>query len=244
MDDDFLQGEISSLTDMQEISMSLVTIFSGLLSILGSSAIIYRVLKGSGRTPKSYDRIMLGLSICDILTSITYAVTPLLLPQATSQRVWARGSETSCLFLGFLTQLSLTAVTYNCLLSFYYLATIKFSMTASDFASNLEPYFHILTVFFFLFTATGGVVFDIFAELELGQGCWVSLCGHHEARLHIDVCSHKIGVRLLSTPKVAKHEATAQEITLLGYGEAFLCLSLLLVCQSTIFGFTVTSKRH
>ena len=73
-DDAFLQGEISSLTDVQEISMSLVTIVSSLLSILGSSAIIFRVLRGSGRSANSYDRIMLGLSFFDILTSISYAV--------------------------------------------------------------------------------------------------------------------------------------------------------------------------
>jgi hypothetical protein len=116
MGDDFLQGEIASLSDGQEIILSVLMICSGLLSILGSSTIVYRVAEKKTRTTP-YDRIILGLSVCDIVASFSYIVTPFLLPQETSQRVWASGSDGSCSFLGWLTQFSFAAVAYNSLLS-------------------------------------------------------------------------------------------------------------------------------
>jgi hypothetical protein len=172
MDDEFLQGDVSSLSDGQEIILSVLMICSGVLSILGSSTIVYRVAENKTRT-KPYDRIMLGLSVCDIVASFSYIVTPFLLPKETSQRVWASGSDGSCSILGWLTQLSFAAVVYNSLLSYYYLLTLKYSISHDDFESRFEPYWHSLTIFFFIFTATAGVPFQIFSEVELGQGCWV-----------------------------------------------------------------------
>ena len=67
-----------------------------------------------------YDRIMVGLSSTDIIASLSYALGPFLVPQSTSQRVWAIGNVASCTTLGFLTQLSFWSVWYNCMLSFYW----------------------------------------------------------------------------------------------------------------------------
>eukprot|EP00980_Cylindrotheca_fusiformis_P020760 scaffold7755_cov104-Cylindrotheca_fusiformis.AAC.5 len=172
MNDDYLEGEISSLTDDQEIILSVLMISSAVLSAVGSLTIVYKVIS-KNRQRKPYDRIMLGLSICDIVASLAYIMTPFLLPKQTSQRVWASGSKVSCSILGWLTQFSLAGVVYNALLSFYFLLTLKYSVTADDFAARFEPYWHSLTIFFFLFTATMGVPFHIFSELEIGQGCWI-----------------------------------------------------------------------
>ncbi|CAJ1957610.1 unnamed protein product [Cylindrotheca closterium] len=164
---------LSSLTDAQEEVMSICMVISGLLSMFGSTTIVYRVLKKK-KDKKPFDRIMLGLSTFDIIGSFSFVLTPFALPAATSPRVWAAGNDASCSFLGYLSQLSIGAAWYSCLLSFYFLATLRLRVSNDDFAVRFEPYIHGLSIFYFLFTATIGVPFHLYRETELGLGCWVT----------------------------------------------------------------------
>lgn len=181
---------ISTLTDSQESTMSILGAISGSLSILGSSLIVYRVYKNRHST-SPYDRIMLGLSICDIVSSFSFGLGPLLLPTDTSTRAWASGNERTCNFLGFLTQFSFCAVwyvlpnlivhswcwavrlltlspaaRYNGLLSLYYLMTVRFGVKRQVFAKKYEPYMHCLSLAFFLSTSISGLIIGLYSELE------------------------------------------------------------------------------
>lgn len=80
---------ITTLSDDQEVVLCALMISSGLLSVLGSTTIIHRVVFNP-KERTSYDRIMLGLSCADVISSSTYVLTPFLLPADTSQRIWAR----------------------------------------------------------------------------------------------------------------------------------------------------------
>lgn len=162
-----------SLTDAQEITLSLLYIFSSLLSILGSSTIAYKVISDRAHAV-SYDRLMLGLSISDILASTGWLLTPFLLPKDTSSRVWAIGNDASCTFLGFLTQLGFAAVIYNMFLSFYYLLTVRFGVKRQAFAVSYEMWFHVFAIVFAVGTATVGASIGAFSEVEVGMGCWVN----------------------------------------------------------------------
>jgi hypothetical protein len=106
---------MSTLTDSQEVLMSSLNMISATLSCLGSSMIVYRVYKNRNETvvrknskhtefiTTPYDRIMLGLSVCDIVASLTFGFGSLLLPSDSSTRAWAAGTDTTCSFLGFFT---------------------------------------------------------------------------------------------------------------------------------------------
>ncbi|CAJ1937814.1 unnamed protein product [Cylindrotheca closterium] len=94
---------VSSLSETQDIILCTLMIFSGVLSVFGSSTIVYRVLKNPTGT-NSYVRIMLGLSFFDIVASIAFILTPFMLPAETSHRVWASGTAVTCSFLGWMTQ--------------------------------------------------------------------------------------------------------------------------------------------
>ena len=174
MDDKSNQNsEIPTLTDSQEKVLSLLFVFSGTLSVLGSSIIVFKILKNLKKaTP--YDRLMLGLSGFDIVASLTYILTPFILPQETSMRVWARGTDGTCTFLGFLSQLSFAAVFYNCMLSFYYLLTVRFGIKRQRFAQRYELWMHAFTIIYFLFTAAIGSVIGVYSEVDVGFGCWVN----------------------------------------------------------------------
>jgi hypothetical protein len=173
MVDDFDVSRISTLTDGQEITLYLLGVFAGALSVVGSSSIVYKVISDRAKAAP-HDRLMLGLSSCDIVASISYAMSPFLLPQDTSQRVWARGTDGTCTFLGFLTQFSFSAIVYNMMLSFYYLLTVRFGVKRAQFAKRYEFWMHAVTLLFFLVTASAGLVFGMYSEFDLGYGCWVN----------------------------------------------------------------------
>jgi hypothetical protein len=164
----------SDLSDGQEIALSLLQIFSGTLSLIGSSILVFKILTKSSHNQKTtpYDRIMLGLSSCDIIASCTYAVGPFMLPSETSQMVWASGNESTCSQLGLLQQLSFSAIWYNCLLSFYYLLTVRFQVKREEFQHKYEKWMH-LSAIFFVFTAIIGYIGDWYSEMQLMMTCWV-----------------------------------------------------------------------
>jgi len=170
--DDYVLTQNSPLTDDEVKILSVLTLISSCMSILGSAVIIRKVVVSrSNSTP--YNRIMLGLSCSDIVASISYALGPFLVPAKSSQRVWAVGNETSCSILGWLTQVGLSAVWYNALLSFYYLLTVRFGISRHEFARRYEKFFHGLTWIFFICTASVGYAMDYYDEFDVGQGCWI-----------------------------------------------------------------------
>ena len=187
--DNVVSGEISpdamdeevpmDITDGQEIALSVLQITSAVLSLIGSGTIVFKIarsiLKKQKTTP--YDRIMFGLSSCDIMYSLMLALSPFLMPQdtilATSPRPWAFGTSQTCEVMGFFTQLSLWAIWYNCILSFYYLLTVRFKVKRRDFSRKYEPYMHLSGLIFFPTTAIVAYVLNWYGEQALTINCWI-----------------------------------------------------------------------
>jgi hypothetical protein len=165
-------SEISSLSDAQDIAVTLLPIVPSLLSITGSSIIISLVVKSPKKSP--YRRILLATSCCDILASITYSLNGFLVPAATSQGALAIGNDASCSALGFFNQFSFSAFFYSGMLSFYFLLTVRFGIKEATFAKRIEPWLHVVSLGYPLLTATIGAVLGFYHENELGQGCWVT----------------------------------------------------------------------
>eukprot|EP00934_Nitzschia_sp_Nitz4_P002615 Nitzschia sp. Nitz4//scaffold51_size120721//93135//94421//NITZ4_003742-RA/size120721-processed-gene-0.163-mRNA-1//-1//CDS//3329553907//2605//frame0 len=159
-----------SLSDGQEMLLSLVYTSSSILSLVGSSTIVSKVVRNLWRaTP--YDRLVLGLSVCDIFGSIGYALYPYMGPRETSIRVWAAGTKGTCSFMGFLTQFGFAAVLYNGFLSIYYLLI---RVTRRVFAQRYEPWMHAIPILFALGTGTLGASAGWFSEVQVGLGCWLN----------------------------------------------------------------------
>lgn len=169
-----MSNEIESgntLSDGQEKALSLVYTFSSLLSLMGSSTIVYKVVSNRSKAT-SYDRLMLGLSTSDILGSIGYGLYPYFGPHETSPRVWAIGSDATCSALGVFTQIGFTAALYNGFLSFYYLFIIRYGTSRKDFARRYEPSIHATTILFSLVTTIVGAAKGFYSEVQVGMGCW------------------------------------------------------------------------
>ena len=121
-----------------------------------------------------YTRLLLGMSISDILLSLHYAIGNFLRPSETSHRAWAYGNDASCSASGFIGQLAISAILYNGMLSIYFLLTARFRWSNRKISKTVEPLMHIVAIGFPLLTASVGAIMGFFAEPELGLGCAVN----------------------------------------------------------------------
>jgi hypothetical protein len=122
---------------------------------------------------KPNNRLLLGMSICDIILSLQLALGNFMRPEDTSNRVWAYGNDATCTASGFFGQLSLSAIIYNGMLSFYFLLA-RFHLSNKEIATWIEPLMHMVSIGYPLVTASVGAVLGFFSEPELGLGCVVN----------------------------------------------------------------------
>lgn len=152
----------------KQIVLNVLTICSAFLSCIGSSMVIFKIMRDRSQngsmTP--YDRIILGLSSFDVVSSITWAIWPFLLPTVT-EKLWAIGNLATCQAYAFLAQVSFSAWWYNCLLSYYFLLTVLSQVWRKNFVEKCEPWLH-LSVLYFPITAIMGLTRGWYGETS----CW------------------------------------------------------------------------
>ena len=194
----------SDLTDAQNIIMGVLMIPSGILSILGSSTILYSIWrrnikkekpascqsngttncqtnfrskrKANNSTTKPlgpYERILMALSIMDIIFTITVVAQTVLIPRDTTHRITSFGNAATCTMMGFFWQFTLSNFYFSGLLNYYYLRTIVSGWSEARFAKH-EPYWMAAGLLWYTGTAILGVVMDWYDANELGVGCWVN----------------------------------------------------------------------
>ena len=154
---------INRLSNPQEAVLSFLPIPSAILSICGSCTIIYVALKekkGRGEwTP--YTRLLLGLSISDIIVSATIAGANFLRPRGYSVRYYAFGNDATCSTIGFLNQIGTSAFWYNAMLAIYFVLTARFGYKNSYISQCIEPFMHFISVGYPLMAAAVGSVIEI-----------------------------------------------------------------------------------
>jgi len=166
--------DLRGLTDLQQQLLVFLPIPSALLSLAGSYLIIFMAMRSHQRkkyTP--YSRLLVVMSLYDIQSSITYAMAPFLRPYETSTRLYAHGDETTCTTVAFLNQLSMSALFYNGMLSFYFLLATRFRYTNEQLSRVVEPLMHVTAIGYPLVTAIAGLVFGWYGEVNNGLSCWV-----------------------------------------------------------------------
>jgi hypothetical protein len=137
--------------------------------------IIHMVLT-SKRKSTPYKRLLMGMSICDVISSLSIPLWAFLLPKdssSQSSRVWAVGNDTSCTAMGFFSQFSFSGILYNGMLSYYYLLTVRFAYQDRQMARCGEPFMHVLSIGFPTVTALIGAILGVYSDGEIGLQCWV-----------------------------------------------------------------------
>jgi len=97
-----------------------------LLSILGSSILIYSVLSDRQKRKKVTGELLVTLSAFDIIGSLGYVFTTLPTP-ATDYIEGGKGNSASCTAQGFFIQLGTISMFLNVSIAFYYVLIIQFS---------------------------------------------------------------------------------------------------------------------
>jgi len=148
----------------EQLAFHIIHICSAFLSVTGSSMVIFKIMRDRAQngsmTP--YDRVILGLSNFDIVSSITWAIWPFFRPSET-ELVWAIGNLATCQAYAFLVQLSFSAWWYNCILSYYFLLTVLSQVHQKNFVQKCEVWLH-LSVLFFPVTAITGLIRGWYGE--------------------------------------------------------------------------------
>lgn len=146
--------------------------FSALISLLSSSALVYMITRNplKKNKNKSYHRIMLGMSVCDICASAGWFMSTWLEP-SDSGTYGAVGTKATCSLQGFLTQISLSTIFYNGTLAIYYLLILVKKWDRERFA-KIEPFLHLHALAWGIVTSIAGVSFQLY--YPAGFSCWVT----------------------------------------------------------------------
>lgn len=149
----------SMLEAGQWIVVSWIARFTGTLSIIGSSSVIYMIISDRvEKLAKPKHRLMLMLSVFDVSQST--AVASATWPFPRSYIYGSMGNMTTCKIQYFFGTLGLTVPMYNASLCLLYLFTIKYRLQPTHFATKIEPYLHTASVLIPLILAIGPVVMN------------------------------------------------------------------------------------
>jgi len=157
MNEQYSPSTGDELSNKQWVVRTVIMMCSASLSVIGSSALLLKILHERAQTGSitPYDRIILGLSCCDIIASLTMILSKFFVPSETGD-LWAFGNPTTCAAYGFLTQLSISSYWYNCLLSYYFTLTVLSQARRQNLVKKCELWLH-LSVIFFPITAIMGL---------------------------------------------------------------------------------------
>lgn len=139
-----------------------------LMSVVGSVNIA-RLVKQSPSFHQSAKRILMGMSLCEVISSIAFSMNSLFIPRATSHILWAIGNGSA---LGLLMQFSISSYIFSCFVSFIYLSKTSFGGGANrDFCrTQIEPWTGTLGGFGYpLVTAILGIAMRFYSQQEFIQ---------------------------------------------------------------------------
>lgn len=135
---------------------------TGLVSIAGSLLILItlsRDKKSRDNLSPTFCRIMMGLSVMDIVFSASCVLGPWLLP---------------CHVHGFVATYVLGAMSYAAFLALYHCLAVVFEFQESFIAKRIEPVMHVLAICLPTQTAIAGVALGLVEELDILPGqCWI-----------------------------------------------------------------------
>jgi hypothetical protein len=157
----------------QRKAMAMVPKCTSALSLLGSTYIIYDVLRMPPNERRVYDLLLLGMSCFDLLSTGGWFFSTWPIPPEVFPAYGAMGTQQTCTAQGFFTQLTLATVLYNGSLAAYYFMVIFWGWSDTRLEhSKVEYLFHAIAITAGLGTSSAGVAMEMFNPM--GWDCWLS----------------------------------------------------------------------
>ena len=182
---------LRALSSEQKLAIAVCKSVSATLSLIASSIIIYNihlryksqsnstVVSGRLRSTKNdgkvttYHRMLLSISILDVIHSTSNAFSTSLVPSYTNS-TFAIGNTATCTLQGALQQLTTTIVIYLAMLNTYFMFKIRYNVADAVIKSKYEIWFHAVPILFFVVSVIIGLSLGIFGPLLLPElGCWL-----------------------------------------------------------------------
>ena len=159
-------------TERQQKALALAPKFAAALSIFGSSYIIYDCIsKRNKRITTSYHRLMVGLSVTDLLMSLGLFTTTWPMPRDTPNVFGAIGNTASCEAIGSIEQFGVSATIYNGCLSVFYLLRIRYGWTTKRL-QRAEIWMHVIPLAFGISTIAASLALNLFNSGLFD--CWIA----------------------------------------------------------------------
>lgn len=163
----------------QKLSLSIATKWSATLSIIGSCYIIQHNLKPdsqrSERLNNVYNRLLLVLSICDLMISSASFASTWAMPVDDPQTflIHNKGNQTTCDLQGFFIQFGgFSVALYNACLCLYFLLSTRYSISNAKIKRFYEPLFHIISLGFPFSVGVFSVMNDFMNPTP--SVCWIA----------------------------------------------------------------------
>lgn len=236
-----------TLSDEQKVVLVLCKTVTATLSLIASAIIIYKiylrhrknqsksstVTSGSLRslndtTFTTYHRILLSISILDVIHSTSSALSSLLVPSYTNS-TFAHGNTATCSVQGSLQQLTTSIVIYMAMLNMYFMLKIRYNISDSVINRRYEIWFHAIPITHFLSTAVTGLSMGIFGPMNLPElGCWLdSYCAYRK------ICTR-------SSPVFYKHVGAFAW----AFAYIWLFVSVILVAINAVLIYTAIRRQE
>ena len=131
-----------------------------------SGMLIYSITRKIRRKRSSvYDRLLMGMSISDMLSSFWMSMSTWPIPESTGV-LWAAGNQTTCNLQGFFTHGTIASPMYNASLSFYHLFVVRYKWK-NQRLQKYEWCFHFLPIVWSLSTAVAGIPLELYNNANL-----------------------------------------------------------------------------
>ncbi len=132
---------------------------SAALSLIGSILITHEFFSRSPDHRSTYHHLMLAISCYDVVTSVAYMLTGVLVPTSAGQYE-SHGNGATCKLQGFLIQLGATSLFYNLLLSVYFLLLVNYNWKERRFR-KYRNYVHVPILVAGIALSVAATYFDV-----------------------------------------------------------------------------------
>ena len=170
----YLQSDgLSQWRDVQKVE-SIIRSVSASISIIGSAAIIWHILKSHKGLSWTYHRLVFGLCVSDLMVSFGWAINST--PKEVQYIIpYASGNLGTCTAQGIFFTLGIVMATfYNCSICFYYLAIITYNKKDEYIKGKLEPWFHSVPIILAIGIVITGLILNQFNSNGIVNTCYMT----------------------------------------------------------------------
>jgi hypothetical protein len=177
--DEFLQSPLLAARRNQLKFRVISSHVCGSISFIASLSLALHILRTHDGLSTTYHRLVMGLSIADMMSSFAVALSSIMVPKEMNYLVPnAGGNAASCGAQGFLIMVGYcSGMMYNSCICCYYLSIVKYNKTDEYIRNKLEPWFHGVAVIYPL--VSGFIILGYKGMLTISTGSPVC---YHELR--------------------------------------------------------------